>query len=286
MPLPRPVERRPSEELDYVAIPSIPDPPEEAPAVPTSVAPPHRSGLTTPTSEVPGVDVAAFSHDHSGLTTPVLRPTSPHIQGDQLPPVTIYNDDHDNDDARTHHSQSDLPPIPIPMRPTYEVTEEDGAQVVTFPVPSLDLPEIPDPQPSPNPPIPTGFVPDIPTPMDDGTRTVLGRGITRSPPPKYEVTPRSLAKELAEDNESSISGHSRQSIVTRADTLRSQAELVEKTRTDLHRRYEQARRDGDYWAAFRLKVEQDRAEQTAKQLHDKAARRYWKGLSVSPRYPE
>lgn len=91
--------------------------------------------------------------------------------------------------------------------------------------------------------------------------------------------PPKMAREVSDELESVISGHSRNSIVTRADTLRSQADLEEKTSAALKMQYERARQEGDYWAAFRLKVERDKAEQNAKQLHEKAAKRYFKGSS-------
>ena len=53
-------------------------------------------------------------------------------------------------------------------------------------------------------------------------------------------------------------------------------------RARLKREYEAARRNREHWAAFRLKYEMDRAEKETRELHAKAARRFYRGTSGKP----
>ncbi|KAI0916416.1 hypothetical protein AcW1_008853 [Taiwanofungus camphoratus] len=308
-------QRAPSE-LEYINLPVIPDTPaQESPPEFGGRSASIASGLTTPTEgSFPRIVVDGPPENHSGLTTPVDRPSTPITE--QLPPVTIIDENdegHDHERTPTMNPTElvDLPPIPIPSRliadTADETPNEQEEQEVTFPEPQLIMPEILDPQPSPGlqPPIESMLdisTPDSPNHMEivaeDGDNADLGaptdapvdaevavverESANRSPPPSYDQ-----AEQVAADNrsnadteagESDITAHSRDAIITRADDLRKQAEDAMATMSRLKREYEEANRNKEYWSAFRLKVECERAKEDAKLLHAKAARRYWTGI--------
>jgi len=279
--------RTPSE-LEYMTLPTIPDTPGIETYSSFIRRPPRSvaSGLTTSNeSDSPAIVIDGPSANHSGLTTPVDRPTTPRSRGDELPPVTIIDaDDEAQDRNRTPTMTSgelpDPPPIPIPMRSSSGMPHE-----------------FIDSQPAPFSAPPIAEMPSIPTPDDvdadaDGARTERGIG-TRSPPPSY---PGMESEGGAADNASIaesegtapsvITTHSRSALVSRADTLRKEAEQLEAARSRLRQEQEAARRDKDYWAVFRLKVELDRVEQNAKQLHAKAERRYFIAHNLAPKPQE
>ena len=114
----------------------------------------------------------------------------------------------------------------------------------------------------------------------------LGAGSRLSasePPPAYEQTPGQ--QEEGEDGSgentpaASVISNSgdRQRLLQRAESLRSVADEADKRRARLKREYEEARRNKEHWTAFRLKHEMDRAGKETRELHAKAARRFYQG---------
>ena len=104
------------------------------------------------------------------------------------------------------------------------------------------------------------------------------------PPPAYEQTPGQAEDDGDSGNSSntpaqSVISHAgdRTRLLQRAESFRSTADEVEKRRAQLKRELEEARRSRDHWAAFRLKHEVDRAEKETRELHAKAARRFYQG---------
>ncbi|KAH9947001.1 hypothetical protein B0H21DRAFT_692839 [Amylocystis lapponica] len=285
--------RTPSE-LEYISLPVIPDTPggEYPPVVPARATsdvsapsdvsdnpvPSDASGLTTPLDgRSPRIAVRSPLDNYSGLTTPADA-RSPQTGGEALPPVAVYDLDEKGRSHSPTTNATELAPIPIPLRP---MTTHDNASTATLRA------DVKDPLPSPGIPPPEGQMPNIPGPED-----AEGTGAIRDPPPVYEepIAEGPDEKEKEKDDtlsegtraESLISGHSRNSIIAHADILRQQAIEEEKQRAALRRELEQARRDHDYWKAFRLKVESEEKDQAAQQLHAKAARRYFKAHNMKP----
>ena len=101
------------------------------------------------------------------------------------------------------------------------------------------------------------------------------------PPPPYEPTPGENESQADSPADSVISNvQDRERLLKRAETLRDKADETDKRRAVLKRAYEDARRTGQHWEAFRLKHEMDRAVQETRELHAKAARRFYQGASI------
>ncbi|OBZ71007.1 hypothetical protein A0H81_09135 [Grifola frondosa] len=275
-------ERQPPtrSELEYVTLP-LPDIPDLDPDASAAGAleehlRDHASGLTTSTNEHerPRTIIRQASPDRSGLATPVGRLSSPHHVREELPPVTImHEDDEGNGAAMNPSGLSDTPPIPIPIRPPSDIPEAEEQANISFPIP-----DIPTPQPTPDLVPSAQFIPEIPIHADPET----GGNIGTTAPPPYEPTPGEAPEETShtdsdEMRESVISGRSRGAIIAKAEDMRKRADEEEKTRARLHREYEDAKRNHEYYMAFRLKVERDAADREAHALHEKAARRFWRG---------
>ncbi|KZT66336.1 hypothetical protein DAEQUDRAFT_730310 [Daedalea quercina L-15889] len=275
---PRP--RTPSE-LEYVSLPVIPDTPGIEYTSFTRRAPSVTSHLTTSSEGAGGhprirIAVSPASRNYSGLTTPVDRPSTP--RGEQLPPVTII----DAEDSAGQHTPTmtpvelaDPPPIPIPMR----------VSVVPESEPGLEAPvEFADTTPSLAIMPPVDTMPVIPTPeVDDETAGTEQAASSRGPPPGYEQVMADDASSFAEsEGASAVTVKSRGALINRADTLRKQAEALETKRSRLARELATAERERDYWNAFRLRIERDRVDQEAKELHGKAERRYFKAHNFTP----
>ena len=100
------------------------------------------------------------------------------------------------------------------------------------------------------------------------------------PPPAYEHTPGQEEDGSGSNTPAgSIISHAgdRKRLLQRAESLRSTADDVDKRRSQLKRDYDAARRNREHWTAFRLKHEMERAEKETKELHAKAARRFYRG---------
>ena len=273
-PGPLPPRPRTPSELEYVTLPVIPDTPGiEYTSFPHR-APSVSSRLTTSSEDSGGRPKTMMSpppRDHSGLTTPVEQPSTPRIE--QLPPVTVIEADsagRRTPSTVTRSELADPPPIPIPMR--FSMIPVDDA--------SLDAPEeLIDAMPTPAVMPPVDSMPLIPTPEggEDDSSATERPASSRGPPPNYEQA-------MAADDVSSLAGseetaHSHGALINRADTLRKEADALDAKRARLNRDLAQAERERDYWRAFRLKIERDRVEHQAKELHGKAERRYFKGDS-------
>ncbi|KAH9839259.1 uncharacterized protein C8Q71DRAFT_504502 [Rhodofomes roseus] len=262
--------RTPSE-LEYVSLPVIPDTPGIEYTSFTRRASSVASGGLTTSSEGSGRHAgAAFSpppRNYSGLTTPVERPSTP--RGEQLPPVTIIEVG-DSAGQRTPTMTpiefADQPPIPIPMRH------------------SLVTPELADAVPSPAVMPPVDSMPMIPSTPEvdyDAARTERAAS-SRGPPPEYEQVVADDASVGPSEAPSVVTEKSRGALINKADKLREEAQALEANRDRLRREYFAAQQGTDYWKAFRLKIERDRVEQEAKQLHAKAERRYFKAHNFTP----
>ncbi|KAI0744147.1 hypothetical protein C8Q80DRAFT_1185313 [Daedaleopsis nitida] len=281
---PPPERPRTPSELEYVTIPAIPDNIEQI--HPVQPRPLHavlsddgrsvgsslrgrsdRSGLTTPTSDSarPRIDVYSPEAINSGLTTPDHLPAS-------LPPVMVLDDG-----SRSVATASDVTPIPIPLR-LYDRGDDDAEQVKASLLHPELLPDINTPQPSPG--IKQAIrmpEPHVHNPSDVGT----SRLSTAEPPPAYEPTPGTVDEDTPAGSVISNLGD-RQRLLQRAESLRTIADESDKRRGQLKRDYEAARRNRDWWGAFRLKHEMDRAEKETRELHAKAARRFYQAHNMRP----
>lgn len=269
-PLYLPPPRTPSE-LEYVSLPVIPDTPGIEYTSFTHRAPSVASRFTTSSEGSGGNPKAVMSplpRDYSGMTTPVDRPSTP--RGDQLPPVTIIESGSagQHTPSMTAVDLADPPPIPIPMRssmiPEYDPSQDNPVELADD-IPTAGMP-------------PVESIPLIPTPEGGEDSSMAGRrASSRGPPPDYEHA--IAADDASSQAPSEETTQSRDVLINRADTLRQKAITLEDERARLNRDLDQATRERDYWRAFRLKIERDRAEQAAKDLHGKAERRYFKGKS-------
>ncbi|KAH9858666.1 hypothetical protein C2E23DRAFT_891524 [Lenzites betulinus] len=256
----------------------------------------RSSGLTTPDKERPRINVFSPEPVKSGLTTPADRPSTPH---NSLPPVTVL------DEAATQVSGSDTNYIPIPIR-LYERTPdpEDQAQTRAALLHPELIPDINTPQPSPGLIPPAEYLHDInptptrseppmrmPRPQPD-FHSDLARTSTTAPPP-YEYPLGEGGGGAADriervDSEGTPAASvisnvdDRSHLLRRAESLRSIADEADKRRTELNRELQDARRSRDHWSAFRLKHEMDRAAHDARELHAKAARRFYQAHNMKP----
>jgi len=268
----QPLRPRTPSELEYVSLPVIPDTPGIEYTSFTRRAPSVSSHLTTSSEGSGGRPRIALSprpRDYSGLTTPVERPSTP--RGEQLPPVMIIDAD-DSTGQRTPTmipmELMDPPPIPIPMRQS--VIAEGKTELV---VP----PELVDAMPNPAMMPPVESMPMIPTPEvdEDAARTEKAAS-SRGPPPEYEQVIADDASVGESEAPSVVTEKSRGALISKADQLREAALALEAKRSRLRQEFFAAERAGDYWKAFRMKIERDQAEQEAKNMHAKAERRYFK----------
>ncbi|TFK91354.1 hypothetical protein K466DRAFT_515549 [Polyporus arcularius HHB13444] len=293
--------RTPSE-LEYVAIPAIPDnieqinPIRSAPRVlsddersaGSSVRGKDRSGLTTPTSDTERPRFGAvYSPEqvNSGLTTPERPPFG-------LPPVRVL-DEAGHTPSVASRDLSDVNAIPIPIRVHERVAADYAEQVQASLHPEL-LPDINTPQPSPGLVAPAQYLPspvdekrpmrmpepEPAVPSDVGT----SRLSMSAPPPPYEHTPGTIPEEDVNTPVESVISNvgDRQRLLQRAESFRSIADETERRRQQLKKEWQDAKRNREWWTAFRLKHEMDRAEKETKELHAKAARRFYEAHNMNP----
>ncbi|KAI0692025.1 hypothetical protein C8T65DRAFT_670167 [Cerioporus squamosus] len=293
LPGPFPPERpRTPSELEYVAIPAIPDSieqinPVQSPSralsddersIGSSLRGKDRSGLTTPTSDTERPRFGAiYSPEpvNSGLTTP----ERPHFG---LPPVKVL-DEAGRTPSVASRDLSDVNPIPIPIRVHERAAEDDAQQVQASLHPEL-LPDISTPQPSPGLVAPAQYLPSpvdekrpmrMPEPQPAVPSDVGTSRLSMSaPPPPYEHTPGTVP----EEDEDTPAGR----LLQRAESFRSIADETDKRRQQLRREWQDAKRNREWWTAFRLKHEIDRAEKETKELHAKAARRFYQAHNMRP----
>jgi len=290
-----PVLRRSPSEIEYITLPTIPDhidqplPPAAAAAAEERSSSDDglvhlNSGLTTPTN---GSNVRALPEDdqpyiHSGLTTPDHRaPSLPPLHTDGLPPVRIIPDELEYTPTR---SQLDLPPIPIrPPGVDHFYMDDSESQTINLP----QLSELFPPLPSPGLLPPVSDIPVIPTPDDRSGEMLPNRdSLNVSPPPQYEEPirdePREHISDPPSDNESAVTGHSRTSIIVRAEDFRRQAQAQELERDQLKNALKEAERDGKHFEVIKLAVELEEADAQARQLHAKASRRFYHAHNIQP----
>ncbi|KAM5540285.1 hypothetical protein V8D89_006104 [Ganoderma adspersum] len=307
VPTPPPVRPR-SPELEYVSVPAMPMPMPE----PTYPLRPVlsdderslRSGLTTPRSDRSHPDVNLYSPPpvNSGLTTPDRSYANlPHAA------TPIPHGTSSASSTATGGTEATAAPLPIRLH----AGEPDAEQVQASLLHPGLLPDIPTPQPSPGVVQPAEYLPSpspedekaplpirMPEPdlsggigsgigigVDSGVGGVEGGGSRMTmtePPPAYEQTPGQ--EEDVDSPAQSVLSHSgdRQRLLQRAESFRSTADEVDKRRSRLRRELEDARRNRDHWGAFRLKHEVDRAEKETKELHAKAARRFYQAHNLKP----
>jgi hypothetical protein len=156
--------------------------------------------------------------------------------------------------------------MPVPVIPNFSTTDSSAPDLV-----SNRLSVVPEGDVS---------AADVPLPPSDN-RTLP------PPPDEWDNIPdndipdrRSYASELTLP-ETVLTG-GRNSIITRANLLREQAEQEEKLRAELEAERRKLTTEGDVKGAFLLKEKIDKAENTAKKLHEKAERRYFTVYNKDP----
>ncbi|PCH36144.1 hypothetical protein WOLCODRAFT_126773 [Wolfiporia cocos MD-104 SS10] len=283
-----PMEAPPTpSELEYIALPVIPDTPGLE-TFPNYAARAEwstgagASGLTTPSG---GSGVREYvERGRSGLTTPLERPATPR----SLPPVRIIEvDDPDRTPTLSHGSLPEHEPIPIRLRP---ISDDDlGADPPLEPLEPEPIPVLPPQEEEPGAGGNEGYsgkeAGDDPGKGKAGSSQVERDEANRSPPPPYPPEPdlEDIPDDPSEGTAASvITAHTHSGIVRRADTLREQADALEANRKWLEREWQEAQRGGEHWRAFQLKVERDQAEVTSRELHAKAERRYYQAHNMTP----
>lgn len=185
-----------------------------------------------------------------------------------------------------------------PVEEAFQIIESDEVQ------PPFDqVPVIPDTGSSahlPIPPMPVAEVPKfdaplplLPPPVPEKLPTVHERddisaaGVPLPPSDDRTVAPPYEEWTHVEDAESDISppesilSGGRNSLITRANLLREQADEEDKIRAHLEKERKKLTAEGNVKDAFLLLGEVKEAEERAKKLHDKAERRYFDGTKAS-----
>ncbi|CAL1706692.1 unnamed protein product [Somion occarium] len=279
-PYPYPSPSRSPSELEYVALPMIPD----QPSSPLNRRDHYmRSGLTTPNSNPTSneYDEEDRPYIHSGLTTPYnqRRP----LTSEGLPPVRIIDDGTEYTPTR---SQVELPPIPIRPPPQGSNYDTDDNEHIEFPIPHLSALGLSDPQPSHGFVPPMSEIPNIPT-QDDHPEGKEGddankRDTLVDPPPRYEsvaeVEPVDVPDHVSvaeTEADSVITEGPKDAVIQRAESLRKDAQAKEKQRDELRQKMLQAQKDGEYFKALKYEVELEEAHTSAQKLHAQARRRFF-----------
>ncbi|TBU45768.1 hypothetical protein BD309DRAFT_955367 [Dichomitus squalens] len=299
-PTPPPI-RPPFPELEYVSIPSA----SAIPAIPDNI---EQINPIRPVLSDDERSIGSPLSGRSGLTTPNVNIFSPPLPNSGLTTPERPHGDLPSQGSSTITGGSDATATPLPIPVRLHARDADDAEQVTASLlhPGL-LPDIPTPQPSPGVVVPVEYLPS-PSPEDEKrplpirmsmpepqvapvltSDLGLGGGSRMSasePPPAYEQTPGQQEEDESGENTPAASVISnaadRQRLLQRAESLRSVADEADKRRSRLKREYEEARRNRENWTAFRLKHEMDRAEKETRELHAKAARRFYRAHNLRP----
>ncbi|KAI0063499.1 hypothetical protein BV25DRAFT_1883261 [Artomyces pyxidatus] len=229
---------------------------------------------------VPG-HFPGYASETSATTTTTAASARRPVAASSLPPSALRSGS-----SKSSSSSSvsfELLPAAAEL-PTIDDVEEDGRRTPTRPLPvpppiAMPVPEVELPHPSPAPVMPrVEDIPEITVPEERRERT--------PPPPFEEYASYSKDKTHLSDGggtarSSVISGGNRDSILLRADLLRDQALAEEFERDKLGRERKQALREERYPDALRYKVEYDQAHERAMNLHERAARRYFKANNMA-----
>ena len=169
-------------------------------------------------------------------------------------------------------------PTPVPPMPSVVVSKPE----ISTPIPDTTVPasDIPPPVPDKLPIVREAHLSaaDIPLPPSDD-RTL--------PPPADEwiqvqsgdvPNRRSFAESELTAPESVLAG-GRDSLLSRADLFRQEADEADKIRADLANRMKELKANGDVKGAFLLKTDVEEAENTVKKLNERAERRYYHGMN-------
>ena len=238
------------------------------------------------------VDPVLREEEQDPLTTPKVDPKDLS----HPPPVPTEADDLEYTVVDTGEIQPPFDEVPvIPDPPNASTTSlllptmTSTSHIPCSPIPPMPVASVPvftteHPLPSLPPPVPQKmdtvyegdlYPADIPLPPSDD-RTVA--------PPYDEWThiesldvPAAGADSDVTPPESVLTDGNRDSFITRADLFRNLAEDEDKFRDQLAKTRKELIAKGDVKGAFLLKEEIEEVENRAKKLHEKAARRYFKG---------
>lgn len=172
-------------------------------------------------------------------------------------------------------SDSQIPDIPgeeasyMSKREEARATAGDG-----FP----DAASMADPPPSYQEPIvlrpPPSVIPETVEPPEQASEQAAAEPSAAQPAP----VERNFPDHVSEAGESVISGHSRTAIIGRAESFRQEAQAMEKERDKIRSDLRKAQQDKRWLDALKLEVDLEEAQERAKQLHAKAAHRFWRGM--------
>lgn len=175
-------------------------------------------------------------------------------------------------------SDSQIPEIDMPGE---EASYREKREVRMGMEGMMDEPGVMDPPPSYQEPIqlepPAG---DAPAPPEEAPlEPSLDQPPPAGEPEQIEQIPDTVS-ETGSMGESIVSGHSRNAIIVRAETLRKEAQAMEKERDTIRNEMREAQGERRWLDAMKLEVDLEEAQERAKQLHAKAAHRFWRGGSL------
>lgn len=195
------------------------------------------------------------------------------IEPDEVQPAI---DDVPNipDDPGASSAHLPIPPMPIVHVPNFGAVDK---QIPPMPDSAVTLLDLPPPVPDKLPTVPEGDLAaaDDPPPASDN--------ITPPPPAEEWVqvegsdAPNRRSFADTEISPESVLNGGRNSLLTRADLLRAEAEEEEKNRSNLLNQQKTLKSNGDVKGAFLLQTRIDEAESRVKDLHRAAERRYFHG---------
>lgn len=273
---------------------------------------PNSSRLTTPRSSrsLANIDPEDHLYAHSGLTTPQGHTPS-------LPPVFVYDERSVTSPQTNPTEIRPIPirprleegldymggfsiPEPFPETERPPTTYVNPLPSPGFIMPSdSQIPDIPGEEASyrskrgeaeaegrafPEETVMTDPPPQYQEPMEleAGAQGEVEQQQQADPgPPLAEGSvARAVPDHVSEAGsigESVISGHSKTSIIVRAESWRKEAQAMEKERETIKNKLKKAQSERRWLDALKLEVDLEEVQEKATQLHAKAAHRFWRG---------
>jgi hypothetical protein len=231
----------------------------------TATPPRYSRILDIPPEDGPqAAEIVSTLVDADGITdsqrnsTHAAEDTFHVIERDEVqPPFDSVPVIPDND---SHSTLSRIPPMPVPVVPVFTITDTDQAPPIAEKLPTVHEGDIMEA----NIALPPQDDRTLPPPADE-LDNVAGGDIPDR---------KSFASEITQP-ESILTG-GRDSLITRANLLREEANKAEKRRKELDNERKTLVKEGDVKGAFLLKEKIEELETLSKKLHQKAERRYYK----------
>jgi hypothetical protein len=223
------------------------------------------------------VDDTTDSQEHTPKRSSVaLFPTTDEpfhiIEPDEVQPA-IDDVPTIPDDPNPSSMHLPIPPMPVAEVPNFEDGQTPIPPMPDAVVPKLDVPPpVPDKLPTvqegddsaANVPLPPSDDRTLPPPPDEWVQVPADDPPNRKSYADTDISP-----------PASVLAGGRNSLITRADLLREQADEEDKIRAHLENELKKLKSDGNVKESFLLKTDIEEAESRAKRLHAQAERRYF-----------